>query len=79
MRIRRLGLTAVALGLAVAMSTGGPASASGTYSFAGAADWDNDGHTDLIARKTNNDLWVFPGESSRGVSGQEPVQIGTGW
>jgi hypothetical protein len=79
MRIRRLGLTAVALGLAVAMTTGGPASASGTYSFAGTADWDNDGNADLIARDANGDLWLFPGESARGVSSVDPVQIGTGW
>src|SRR4051812_34204882 len=79
MRIRRLGLTAVVLGLAMAMATGGPASASGAYSFAGTTDWDNDGNQDIVARDPNGDLWLFPGESSRAVPSAVPVQIGSGW
>ncbi|MFI5910440.1 FG-GAP repeat domain-containing protein [Dactylosporangium sp. NPDC051541] len=79
MRIRRLGLAAVALGLAAAMATGGPASASGAYSFAGVTDWDKDGNQDIIARDPGGDLWLFPGEGTRAVAGTQPVQIGLGW
>ncbi|WP_432825237.1 FG-GAP repeat domain-containing protein [Dactylosporangium sp. CA-092794] len=49
------------------------------YDFAGVTDWDNDGNQDILARMTNNDLWLYPGESTRALSGQPPVQIGTGW
>ncbi|WP_433044990.1 FG-GAP repeat domain-containing protein [Dactylosporangium sp. CS-033363] len=79
MRISRLGLAAVALGLAAATAGGAPASASGTYSFAGAADWDNDGNQDIVARDPSGDLWLFPGQSVRAVADVAPVQIGSGW
>src|SRR5947208_1468486 len=46
---------------------------------AGLADWDNDGHEDILARTLAGDLVLFPGTSTRGISGGVPVTIGTGW
>ncbi|WP_212997499.1 FG-GAP repeat domain-containing protein [Winogradskya consettensis] len=64
-------------GVAVA---GSPAAAyTPGYSFAGVADWDADGHQDVIARDSSGRLWLYPGESRRGYSSQSRVQIGNGW
>ncbi|MER7276589.1 VCBS repeat-containing protein [Dactylosporangium sp. NPDC000244] len=80
MRNSRLGLAAaVAMGLALAPAIGGPASASGAYTFAGVTDWDGDGNEDILARDPGGDLWLFPGSSARGVTSVPPVTIGTGW
>nr|WP_269129097.1 VCBS repeat-containing protein [Nonomuraea sp. K271] len=44
------------------------------------ADWDGDGHQDIVAvDRTHNVLLLYPGESKRGYSSQPPVQIGEGW
>ncbi len=52
----------------------------GAYTFAGVADWDKDGKTDLIARDDNNGtLYLFPGENKRTASSQAKVSLGTGW
>jgi hypothetical protein len=49
------------------------------YAFYGMADWDRDGHLDIVARGTNGDLYLYPGESRRGPSRVDRVQIGNGW
>ncbi len=46
----------------------------------GLADWDGDGHTDVIARSTSTgDLWLYPGPGTRGPLTTAPVVIGSGW
>jgi hypothetical protein len=48
--------------------------------FAGIADWDSDGSTDIVARdNTTGLLWLYPGQSVRGYSSIGRVQIGNGW
>ena len=49
------------------------------YVFAGIADWDRDGHQDIITQDPAGDLWLYPGESSRTTSTQARVHIGMGW
>ncbi|MBA2890178.1 FG-GAP repeat domain-containing protein [Nonomuraea soli] len=50
------------------------------YNFTGIADWDGDGHQDIVTfMHYFTPLWLFPGESVRGYSGQQRAQIGTGW
>ncbi|MEU1286932.1 trypsin-like serine protease, partial [Kitasatospora sp. NPDC005856] len=50
------------------------------YTPFGVADWDRDGHQDIIARNdASGDLLLYPGESSRGYSSAQPVRIGNGW
>jgi hypothetical protein len=44
------------------------------------ADWDRDGHQDIIVREDNTGLlWLYPGQSQRGYSTAARVQIGNGW
>ncbi|MFD7896665.1 FG-GAP repeat domain-containing protein, partial [Streptomyces sp. NPDC059743] len=88
-RRRRLigSLTAALLALALPMfgSTAAEASttaeaATGVFSTFGVADWDSDGHPDIITRHNGtNDLWLYPGDGRRGYSSQTPVKIGNGW
>jgi len=48
--------------------------------FFGAADWDRDGHKDIIARQeATGDILLFPGISARGYSNQGTVKIGNRW
>lgn len=47
--------------------------------FAGMGDWDGDHRDDIIFRRSNGDLMVYPGGSVRGPSGREPSVIGWGW
>jgi hypothetical protein len=47
--------------------------------FAGIADYDHDGSQDIIARERSGLLWLYPGESTRGYSGQGRFEIGNGW
>lgn len=49
------------------------------FTFAGVADWDGDEHVDLIARDARGRMWLYPGESSRGYSGERRVLIGFGF
>jgi hypothetical protein len=50
------------------------------YTPFGTADWDGDGHQDLIVREDNTGLmWLYPGQSKRGYSTANRVQIGNGW
>ena len=49
------------------------------YTFGGLADWDSDGHQDIVARDSAGLLWLYPGDSSRGYSQYDRVQIGNGW
>lgn len=44
------------------------------------ADWDHDGHQDLLLWQDGTEiLWLYPGESVRGLSGQKPAKLGDGW
>jgi len=46
----------------------------------GVADWDRDGHRDIIARDdATTKLWLYPGQSVRGYSGAPRAQIGNGF
>jgi hypothetical protein len=47
--------------------------------FAGVADYDRDGHQDLVARDTVGKLWLYPGQSKRGYSSLGRFEIGNGW
>ncbi|WP_305785315.1 FG-GAP repeat domain-containing protein [Symbioplanes lichenis] len=49
------------------------------FTFAGIADWDRDGHQDIVARDGGGDLWLYRGQSRRGYSTARPVKIGNGW
>jgi trypsin/VCBS repeat protein len=50
------------------------------YTQFGVADWDHDGHQDIITRnEATGDLWLYPGESKRGPGSTPRVQIGNGW
>ncbi len=51
------------------------------HTFAGAADWDRDGHQDLIARQdSTGEVWLYPGESRRGLMyPPDRRTIGTGF
>lgn len=49
------------------------------YTLAGLADWDRDGHVDVIARDGSGGLWLYPGESKRVASTQPRVNLGSGW
>src|SRR2546430_2769098 len=50
------------------------------YTPFGLADWDRDGHQDIITRQdATGDLWLYPGESLRGYSSAQRVQIGWSW
>ncbi|HCT78324.1 MAG TPA: hypothetical protein DGT23_17450 [Micromonosporaceae bacterium] len=51
----------------------------GPYTLAGLADWDRDGHMDIIAIENNGDEWLYPGESKRTGSSQARVLLGAGW
>jgi VCBS repeat protein len=46
----------------------------------GVCDWDGDGHQDIVTREdATGDLYLYPGESRRGPSRVDRVQIGNGW
>lgn len=50
------------------------------YTFFGAADWDRDGHQDIVTRNdTSGELMLYPGESVRRMSEVQPTVIGVGW
>ena len=50
------------------------------YTSFGIADWDRDGHQDIVARHDGTgDLWLYPGESKRAASAAPRVRIGNGW
>jgi hypothetical protein len=50
-----------------------------SFTFYGMADWDGDGHTDIVGRNTAGDLMLYPGEGRRGYSSTQPIKIGNGW
>jgi hypothetical protein len=55
-------------------------STAGRCASFGVTDWDGDGHQDLIARQNStNELWLYPGQSRRGPSRIQRVQIGNAW
>ncbi|NBE99296.1 VCBS repeat-containing protein [Nonomuraea sp. KC401] len=65
---------------ALPLSTPAQVSAREEIRTVGAADWDGDGHQDIVAYAANTGLlWLYPGESKRGYSSQQRVQIGHGW
>lgn len=46
----------------------------------GTADFDGDGHSDVIARNdATGDLWLYPGPGTRNALTATPVLIGSGW
>ncbi len=65
--------------LIAATVTASTVQATSHYSFAGVADYDNDGNQDVIARDPTGFLWVYPGEGTRNYSGQARAEIGNGW
>ena len=46
-------------------------------SITGVGDWDGDGAPDLLARKTDGTMWLYPGSGDGGFFA--PRAIGTGW
>ena len=50
------------------------------YTSFGLADWDRDGHQDIVTRQNSTgELWLYPGQSVRGLSSAQRVRIGSGW
>ena len=50
------------------------------YTPFGVEDYDRDGHQDIVTRQdATGNLWLYPGESRRGYSYTQRVQIGSGW
>jgi hypothetical protein len=49
------------------------------YTFAGLADWDRDGHRDIVTKDQAGDLWLYPGQSVRYMSTTPRAKIGNGW
>ncbi|MFI6100254.1 FG-GAP-like repeat-containing protein [Lentzea sp. NPDC051213] len=49
------------------------------YVLAGVADFDKDTKQDLIARDSNGELWLYPGEGTRTPSTQARARIGIGF
>jgi hypothetical protein len=43
--------------------------------FAGVADWDQDGYQDIVASDATDLLWLYPGSGDY----DERVQLGHGW
>jgi hypothetical protein len=82
MWIRKLGVATVVVGVGLAVGVATPAAAyeDGRFAFAGIADWDGDGHRDIVARYHQiQDLWLYPGRSVRGYSTEPRVRIGENW
>ncbi|KXK60082.1 hypothetical protein AWW66_20710 [Micromonospora rosaria] len=51
-----------------------------SFTSFGVTDWDRDGHRDIVARDNDTGtLWLYPGDSRRGVPTVGRVQIGNGW
>ncbi|TDB94875.1 trypsin-like serine protease, partial [Micromonospora fluostatini] len=51
-----------------------------SFTSFGVTDWDRDGHRDVVARdNATGTLWLYPGDSRRGVPTVGRVQIGNGW
>ncbi|GAA2593820.1 hypothetical protein GCM10010399_25510 [Dactylosporangium fulvum] len=50
------------------------------YTWFGTADWDHDGHQDIITRRdSTGEVWLYPGESRRGYGSTPPVRLSGGW
>jgi len=43
------------------------------------AIWNGDGKTDLLARKADGSLWLYPGNGMSTGSFLSPSQVGNGW
>jgi hypothetical protein len=73
----------MALILAMITVAGLPAPAEATASrlvIKGLGDWNRDGHQDIVALDLDTDrLYVFPGQSRRGYTLFQGVEIGRGW
>src|SRR5688572_12035682 len=77
-----LGLTAAVVTAGAALCGASPAAAyyEGRYVFGGVADYDGDGHLDIVASTyASGLLYLFPGTGVRGPITEAPVQIGNGW
>ena len=74
----RLGAT-IAIAAAAVMGAGTPAAAyTPAVTFAGIADYDDDGNDDIVARDRAGLLWLYPGQGTRGYSNQGRYQNGNG-
>lgn len=51
----------------------------GPYTPFGIGDWDGDGKADILARASNGDLMLYPGEGTRAYSRQQPARIASGF
>ncbi|MFF3438233.1 FG-GAP repeat domain-containing protein [Streptosporangium sp. NPDC002721] len=52
----------------------------GDHDLRGVADWDGDGHQDLLLVEYDTKLlWLYPGEGVRGLSRESGVMISGGW
>jgi hypothetical protein len=51
------------------------------YTPFGVADWDRDGHQDIVARENDGDtnLFLYAGNSRRTLLSTPRIQIGNGW
>ena len=67
-KFHRVAITAVVLGVGLATTVAAPASAAGTYYFAGLRDWDRDGHQDIVARQDSDRRPVA-------LPGREPARL----
>jgi hypothetical protein len=80
--LRKLAVAAMALTVTTGIVVTGASPAAAytpAFSFGGLADWDRDGHQDVVARDGSGRLWLYPGQSKRGYSSAARVQIGNGW
>src|SRR5262245_54320305 len=53
--------------------------ATGYYTPFGVADWDGDGHQDVLARNATGDLWLEPGAGGRGPRPVTGFFLESGW
>ncbi|MBD0739400.1 LamG-like jellyroll fold domain-containing protein [Streptomyces sp. CBMA29] len=63
----------ITLGTRVQIGTG-----MSTYTLEGMADWDKDGHMDMLAMDSTGILWLYPGDAAHDTATAR-VQLGTGW
>ena len=79
MRVWKTTISSVIVWLAI-VSLSAAQDVGGMYTFFGLADWDRDGHQDIVARENaTGHLWLYPSESKRRYSSAQRVQIGNGW
>ncbi len=75
----RAALSLVVAGAVLALAAPvGPASASAPATSTPAADWDGDGHADIVAPTSDGQLWFYEGDGASGFAGGR-VRLGVGW